>query len=140
MPWARPWKGKNAFDAAIMCFNAVAMMRQQTEDGVRIDYGFVEGYEQTGSVRDYVKLTLGLAAPTPMIVEDVRKKVEGCIEAGAAATGCTVEYHGEMGYKNRIPNSVLGDFFRETAWLWESLCSPACRRTAVERILATFRM
>lgn len=111
--WARPWKGKNAFDAAIMCFNAVAMMRQQTEDGVRINYGFVEGYEQTGSVRDYVKLTLGLAAPTPMIVEDVRKKVEGCIEAGAAATGCTVEYHGEMGYKNRIPNSVLGDFFRE---------------------------
>ena len=94
--WARPWKGKNAFDAAIMCFNAVAMMRQQTD-----------------SVRDYVKLTLGLAAPTPMIVEDVRKKVEGCIEAGAAATGCTVEYHGEMGYKNRIPNSVLGDFFRE---------------------------
>ena len=58
--WARPWKGKNAFDAAIVCFNAVAMMRQQTEDGVRIDYGFVEGYEQTGSVRDYVKLTLGL--------------------------------------------------------------------------------
>lgn len=111
--WARPWKGKNAFDAAIMCFNAVAMMRQQTEDGVRIDYGFVEGYEQTGSIRDYVKLTLGLAAPTPMIVEDVRKKIEGCIEAGAAATGCTVEYHGEMGYKNRIPNSVLGNFFRE---------------------------
>lgn len=111
--WARPWKGKNAFDAAIVCFNAVAMMRQQTEDGVRIDYGFVEGYEQTGSVRDYVKLTLGLAGPTPMIVEDVRKKIEGCIEAGAAATGCTVEYHGEMGYKNRIPNSVLGELFRE---------------------------
>ena len=99
----------------------------------------LEGYEQTGSVRDYVKLTLGLAAPTPMIVEDVRKKVEGCIEAGAAATGCTVEYHGEMGYKNRVPNSVLGDFSAKTAWLWESPCS-GCRRTAAERILATFRM
>lgn len=111
--WARPWKGRNAFDAAIVCFNAVAMMRQQTEDGVRMAYGFVEGYEETGSVQDYVKLTLGLAAPTPMIVEDVRKKVEGCIEAGAVATGCTVEYHGEMGYKNRIPNGVLGELFRE---------------------------
>lgn len=111
--WARPWKGKNAFDAAIVFFNAVAMMRQQTEDGVRMAYGFLEGYAQEGSVPDYTKLTLGIAAPTPMIVEDVRKKVEGCIEAGAIATGCTVKYHGEMGYKNRIPNGVLGKFFRD---------------------------
>ena len=35
-----PLEGKECLDAAIMCFNAVAMMRQQTEDGVRIDYGF----------------------------------------------------------------------------------------------------
>ena len=110
---ARPWLGKNAMDAALLFFNAVSFLRQQTRDGVRMYEKTVDGLSGTGGTTcDNVKITYQICAQTIMDVDEVVERFRGCIEAGAIGTGCTVEYSEERGYKNRIPNQVLGDVFR----------------------------
>ena len=110
---ARPWLGKNAFDAALLFFNALSYLRQQTRDGVRMYEKSVDGLSGTGgTLCDYVKIQYEICAPTIMGVEEVARRFRGCIQAGAVGTGCEVVYEEQVGYKNRVPNKVLGDVFR----------------------------
>ena len=110
---ARPWLGKNAMDAAMLFFNALSYLRQQTRDGARMYEKSVDGLSGTGgTICDYVKIEYEICAPTIMEVDEVVDRFRGCIQAGAVGTGCEVMFTEHRGYKNRVPNQILGDVFR----------------------------
>ncbi|MBQ9989002.1 MAG: M20/M25/M40 family metallo-hydrolase [Clostridia bacterium] len=112
----RPWEGVNAQDAALLFFNAMAYTRQMTEDGIRIRANIPEGMAGAiGSIVPYTRVVCSITAPSYRMLTDACTKVERCFEAGAVGTGCTFKVSKEMGYKNRIPNGVLGELFRANA-------------------------
>ncbi len=109
----RPWDGVNALDAALLFFNAENYARQMTQDGVRVYANIEKGANSAlGSIIDYTMVSCCVSAPSYKMLLDACKKIERCFEAGAVGTGCTYELKKELGYKNRIPNSTLGELFR----------------------------
>ncbi len=89
---AAPWKGINAQDAMTVAQVAIGLLRQQLAPGDQV-HGVVTDSSRAANIipaavtaRYMVRsLTIeGLAA--------LRPRVEACFEAGALATGCSLEY------------------------------------------------
>lgn len=53
--------------------------------------------------------------PTVGIMEELRKKVMSCVNAGAEATGCVVEVTKAFSFKPVVTNSVLAELYRKHA-------------------------
>jgi amidohydrolase len=113
---AAPWEGVNAQDALTVAQVAIGVLRQQLPPGDQI-HGVVR--DSTGAANvipgamtaRYMVRSLtagGLAA--------LRSRVEACFEAGALATGCTLEYE-ELSpvYSHMEADPVLLDAYRTNA-------------------------
>ncbi|KAK6369274.1 hypothetical protein LTS17_009614 [Exophiala oligosperma] len=104
-----PWKGKNALDAIVASYVNISLLRQQLPPSVRVHGVFRQAGAEPNIIPDTTSLEYYLRDETAPQVQELSQKVEACFQAGAHATGCTVEcaWKVENDYKDLCPNNVL---------------------------------
>ncbi len=107
---AAPEKGRNALDAAVLGYNAVAALRQHIGSDERIHGVFTDGgakpniVPMTAASEWYVRST-NLAS-----LESLKRRVAACLQAGADAAACEVELQwGDPAYADMKDNTPLLD-------------------------------
>lgn len=110
---ATPWAGKNALDAAVTAYNSISMLRQQTEDGIRIQ-GIIlpdDSWAQN-IIPDKAKMSYGVRGPTRMKVDHYLQKLCACFKGAATSAGCqvSIEIH-QHGYDEILMNSPLASLY-----------------------------
>lgn len=88
---AAPWKGRNACDAIVQAYSAMAMMRQHIEKSQSIQGCILEAGKVANQIPDYAAGVFSIRAPTMLKLNELRGRFEPIFEAAAAATGCTVK-------------------------------------------------
>ncbi|XP_060576226.1 peptidase M20 domain-containing protein 2-like [Ruditapes philippinarum] len=86
-----PWEGINALDAAVMCYNSIACLRQQMKPNWRMHCIIKEGGVKVNIIPEKAVLHISFRAPTDAEKETLKAKVVEIYKAAAAATGCQVE-------------------------------------------------
>lgn len=110
-----PWLGKNALDAAVLCYNNLAVLRQQLKPTSRVHAIITEGGTATNIIPARSKMELSCRTLTLGDLKQLQSQVEACIKAAASATGCTVEYcfDESNAYYNMLSNKVLSELYKK---------------------------
>lgn len=87
-----PWKGVNALDAAVSAYNNAALLRQHIRPDERIHAIIEEGGTVQNIITSYSRMSWNVRSATIGRAEVLWERVKKCIESGAEATGCTVNY------------------------------------------------
>ncbi|RYP52573.1 hypothetical protein DL768_002306 [Monosporascus sp. mg162] len=109
---ANPWQGINALDALITAYNALSVLRQQTMPGDVIQGNITNGGVRPNIIHAYAAGNFVVRADTQARLEELKKKVDACFQAGATATGATLKVTPTQSYADHVPNKVLGDVYR----------------------------
>jgi metal-dependent amidase/aminoacylase/carboxypeptidase family protein len=88
---AAPHHGRNAMDAAVLGYNAVAALRQHIAPDERIHGVFTEVPQKVNVVPARVAALWSLRSGTLARAEQLEPRVIACLESGATATGCEIE-------------------------------------------------
>jgi amidohydrolase len=88
---AFPERGINAADALTVAQTAIGLLRQHLRPGDRVHGIVTRGGEAANVVPARASANYMFRAPTSADLEEVQAKVFRCFEAGALATGATVE-------------------------------------------------
>ncbi|KIM62892.1 hypothetical protein SCLCIDRAFT_779325 [Scleroderma citrinum Foug A] len=103
-----PWEGQNALDAAVLAYNSIGLLRQQTRPTHRV-HGIFEGEDWAPNIiPDKSTMHWFVRAPTTKEVLGTLERVKACFEAAATATGCTVRITVEAIGNELVQNPVLG--------------------------------
>ncbi|RYP02946.1 hypothetical protein DL764_005472 [Monosporascus ibericus] len=109
---ANPWQGINALDALITAYNALSVLRQQTMPGDVIQGSITNGGVCPNITHAYAAGNFVVRADTQARLEELKKKVDACFQAGATATGGSLKMTTTQSYADHVPNRVLGDAYR----------------------------
>lgn len=104
---ANPWLGINALDALITAYNSLSVLRQQTMPGDIIQGHITDGGAAPNIIHAYAAGVFVVRADTRARLEELRKKVDGCFQAGATATGAKLKMTHVQAYADHVPNRVL---------------------------------
>jgi len=88
---AFPDRGRNALDAAVLGYNAVAALRQHIAQTERIHGVFTRGGDKPNIVPDHAVAEWYVRSATIDSLQPLKERVRACLEAGAAAAGCRME-------------------------------------------------
>lgn len=110
---ARPWDGINALDALIIAYNAISVLRQQTEPGDIIQGHITNGGLRPNIIHAYASGMFVVRSSNRARRAALKDRVMKCFEAGAHATGATLKVTPKGAYDDHMPNRVLGARFRE---------------------------
>jgi amidohydrolase len=109
---ANPQDGKNALDALIVTFTSVGLLRQQVRDDARIHGIITHGGTAPNVIPNLTKARFRIRAEDIAYADELFQRVIACAQAGALATGCTLEWEEYMpAYLNMVPNRALGKLF-----------------------------
>jgi len=89
---SRPWSALNAADATIVAQTAIALLRQQLRDGIRVHHVVKEAGAAVNVIPDHAVIDCMIRCDTIAEVDEVWELVRRCFDAGALATGTSVEY------------------------------------------------
>ncbi|KAI1308054.1 hypothetical protein F5Y03DRAFT_109313 [Xylaria venustula] len=109
---ANPWLGINALDALVTAYNAISVLRQQTMPGDVIQGNITAGGVRPNIIHAYTAGNFVVRANTKARLRELRKKVDACFNAGAAATGATLKVTPTQAYADHVPNRLLADHYR----------------------------
>jgi amidohydrolase len=110
---AAPERGRNALDAAVAAYNNVAMLRQHIAIHERIHGIFTHGGDKPNVVPHRAAQTWYVRSGTRDSLQELEPRFLACIEAGAAATGCTVDHHwATPAYDDLVDVPSLLDVYR----------------------------
>lgn len=99
--------GLNAANAATIGLVAMGLLRQHLE-GVRANAFVAEGGQATNIIPASARVRAELRADTRAAVDDARRRLLACFEAGALATGCSWSWEEtEPTYAEVVQNPVL---------------------------------
>ncbi|CAH0020534.1 unnamed protein product [Clonostachys rhizophaga] len=102
-----PWEGRNALDAAVSAYNNVALLKKQTRPDDNI-HGIIEdGGVAPAIIPGYTRMSWAVRSPTSERSELLAARVKKCMEAGALASGCTVNYIDSPTYQDLRANNTL---------------------------------
>lgn len=87
---AAPQHGRNALDAAVLGYNAVAALRQHIAPDERIHGVFTEMPQKVNVVPDRVVARWSLRSATLARAQQLEARVVACLESGATAAGCEI--------------------------------------------------
>ena len=87
---AFPERGRNALDAAVLGYNAVAALRQHIADDERVHGIFVEAGRKPNIVPSRTVAEWYVRSRTLDSLQVLKERVRACLEAGAAAAGCGI--------------------------------------------------
>ena len=88
---AAPEKGRNALDAAVLGYNAVAALRQHIRDDERIHGVFTDGGAKPNIVPVTAAAEWYVRSTDLTTLESLKERVLVCLQAGAAAAGCEMD-------------------------------------------------
>ncbi|KAM9391636.1 peptidase M20 domain-containing protein 2-like [Pholidichthys leucotaenia] len=109
-----PWKGVNALDAAVLCYNNMSVLRQQMKPDWRVHGVIKHGGVKPNIIPDYTELEYYLRTPTRAELPVLKAKAERCFRSAAMATGCEVEVEfARNTLDNKLRNSVLEELYEQ---------------------------
>ena len=88
---AAPEAGRNALDAAVLGYNAVAALRQHIADDERIHGVFTDGGAKPNIVPATAEAEWYVRSTDTDALEELKKRVVACLQAGALAAGCELD-------------------------------------------------
>jgi amidohydrolase len=88
---AYPERGRNALDAAVLGYLNVAALRQHILPTERVHGVFADGGDKPNIVPARARTEWMVRSPSIESLGPLKERVAACLEASAAATGCTVE-------------------------------------------------
>ncbi len=135
---AAPHHGRNALDAMVLGYNAVAALRQHIASTERVHGVFLEAGEKPNIVPDHTVAEWYVRSATTETLQTLKARVLACLEGGAAAAGCRMEVQ-PIGpeYSDLRTNPVLIDLYRLNS---EALGRPVSDPTATTRVVASTDM
>jgi metal-dependent amidase/aminoacylase/carboxypeptidase family protein len=89
---AFPHKGRNALDAAVLGYNNIAALRQHIRPDERIHGIFTEAGDKPNIVPSHTSAYWYVRASTLRRLQPLKDRVLACLQAGADAAGCTMDY------------------------------------------------
>ncbi|GHF78988.1 amidohydrolase [Amycolatopsis bartoniae] len=89
---SRPWNALNAADATVVAQTAIGLLRQQLRDGIRVHHIVKEAGSAVNVIADRAVVDCMIRCDTIDEVDQVWERVRRCFDAGAVATGTSVEY------------------------------------------------
>ncbi|HWQ27500.1 MAG TPA: M20 family metallopeptidase [Dehalococcoidia bacterium] len=87
-----PELGINALDAMVTAYQAIAQLRQHMRRDSRIHGIITDGGTKPNIVPEHAAGEFYVRALDPAYLEELKRRVEKCFEAGALAAGATVEW------------------------------------------------
>jgi amidohydrolase len=110
-----PWGGINAADAMVVAQTAIALLRQQIMPDDRIHGIVTKGGEAANIIPRETKADFMVRAGSAARLEELLIKVRNCFEAGALATGCTLEIEADTAYTDLVHDSELAALYQKHA-------------------------
>jgi amidohydrolase len=113
---AAPWKGVNAQDALTIAQVAIGLMRQQLAPGDQVHGVVTKSSSAANVIPAAITARYMVRSLTSQGLAALRPRVDACFEAGALATGCTLEYE-ELSpvYSHMEPDPALLRAYRANA-------------------------
>lgn len=110
---AAPHRGRNALDAAILGYQGVAALRQHIRSDERVHGIVSDGGAAPNVVPDTAETRWYVRSPTVEGLHELKERVLACLEAGAAATGCTVDISWKHpAFADMVDNEPMIDLYR----------------------------
>ena len=107
---AAPEKGRNALDAAVLGYNAVAALRQHISDDERLHGIFTDGGAKANIVPATAAAEWYVRSTNLATLEPLKERVAACLRAGADAAGCEVDLEwADHAYADMNDNPALLD-------------------------------
>ena len=109
---AAPWEGRNALDALVLAYQAIGLLRQQSQPGVRMHGVIDHGGEKPNIIPDRASAEFYVRAPQESLLDEMCGRVEQCFQGAAQAAECEVEIRW-LGtrYSDLATNDPLADAF-----------------------------
>jgi amidohydrolase len=135
---AAPHHGRNALDAMVLGYNAVAALRQHIATTDRIHGVFTKAGEKPNIVPDHTVAEWYVRSATIDTLQPLKARVLACLEACAAAAGCRIEVESTCPeYMDLRTNPVLVDLFRANS---AALGRPVADPSPATRVVASTDM
>ncbi|MCI9595820.1 MAG: M20 family metallopeptidase [Firmicutes bacterium] len=109
---SHPEEGVNALDALHIYYTAIACLRQQLPDDVRIAQIITDGGRNEGMIPDSASISVDIVSQDQNLQATI-EKVQNCAKGAAIAAGCDCEIEHITGYLGRRPNQRLAQVFRD---------------------------
>ena len=123
---AAPHRGVNAADAATIAQVAIGLLRQQLLGSVRVAAYVAHGGDVTNIIPDRTVVSAEVRAFDLDVMNDAKRRVLACFEAGAVAAGCSWrQERAEPRYTNLIQEPLLASAWNESL---EELGRPTVER------------
>jgi len=89
---SRPWNALNAADATVVAQTSIGLLRQQLRDGTLVHHVVKEAGAAVNVIADRAVVECMIRCDEIDEVDEVWERVRRCFEAGALATGTSVEF------------------------------------------------
>jgi amidohydrolase len=106
----------NALDGLVTAYQAVAQLRQHIRRDARLGGIIIYGGAASNVIPDHAEGQFEVRSLQPQYLADLKKRLIGCFEAGARASGATVELDWSgASYQPMNNNGPLAAAYRENA-------------------------
>jgi amidohydrolase len=113
---AFPYLGRNALDAAVLGYNAVAALRQHIRSNERVHGVFTKAGDKPNIVPDHTVAEWYVRSGTIASLQPLKERVLACLRAGADAAGCRMEQRATCPeYSDLRTNPAMADLYRLNA-------------------------
>ena len=111
---AMPYRGLNALDAVVTAYQAIAQLRQHIRNTDRIHGIITEGGLAPNIVPERAACRFYVRAVDAHELAPLKARVQKCLEAGALATGCTLETRwGDTDYLDMKTNWPMAEMYEK---------------------------
>ena len=109
-----PERGINALDALVTAYQAVALLRQHIRSDARIHGIITNGGAAANIVPEHAAGIFYVRALQPKYLQDLKRRVRQCFEAGAIATGCelTMDWREDLEFAPMRNNRPMVEAYR----------------------------
>ena len=113
---AFPHLGRNALDAAVLGYNAVAALRQHIRPTERVHGVFTRAGDKPNIVPDHTVAEWYVRSGTIASLQPLKERVLACLEGGAMAAGCRMEHRATCPeYSDLRTNGPMADLYAANA-------------------------
>lgn len=113
---AAPHEGRNALDAAVLGYVNVAALRQHILPDERVHGVFTDGGDKPNIVPARAEMEWYVRSPTVAGLDALKRRVQACLEAGAAAAACEVAFEWiDPPYADMISVDAMVDLYAANA-------------------------
>ena len=109
---AAPWEGRNALDALVLAYQAIGLLRQQSQPDVRIHGVIQHGGEKPNIIPDRAAAEFYVRASREGLLDEMCERVAACFRGAAEATetAMTLSWNGPR-YSDLASNAALAEVF-----------------------------